>query len=214
MRRRIAGRRSRALFAGVLLLAFLVSSCRTARPDGAPLTPLSATTSEQAIEQLRARRAAFRGVKSLMKVRATTKGRTQSFRANLTIDDARRMSLIAYTPVGTTALTLTADGERVSVKNQMEGSDWEGSAEDLGRSFGFLGSSLLPAEMAMLITGLPPRDDVAYETAPEGLRSASIGDLRATFDPPAYPAQRVVVTRGDDRIEIEHLEIVEANGER
>jgi hypothetical protein len=42
-------------------------------------------------------------MRSLMRVRATTNGKTQSFRAALRCDE-RRMELIAYTPVGTTAL--------------------------------------------------------------------------------------------------------------
>jgi hypothetical protein len=28
------------------------------------------------------------------------------------------------------------------------------------------------------------------------------------FDPPSFPASHVVVTRGQDRVEIEHLEVV------
>ena len=62
----------------------------------------------EAMAQLRARRANFAGLRSLMRVRATTNGKTQSFRAQLAVQDGRRMELIAYTPVGTTALTLKA----------------------------------------------------------------------------------------------------------
>ena len=64
------------------------------------------------------------------------------------------------------------------------------------------------AEMAMLIAGIPPRDDVQYELDPAGLRRASFGDVVVVFDPPAFPAKHVVVTRGEDRVEIEHLETV------
>lgn len=192
----------------LLLFSFAAGSCRTARPVGSAIAPLTATSSAEAIEQLRARRDHFRAVRSLMRVRATTGGRTQSFRAQLAVHDATRMELIAYTPVGTTALTVAATGSDVTVRNHIEGSDWEGSASDLARSLGFLGTSLLPAEMAMLIVGLPPRDELQYEIDPAGLRRAATADLVVTFDPPAYPARNVVVTRGDDRIEIEHLEVV------
>jgi hypothetical protein len=148
--------------------------------------------------ELRARRADFRGLRSLMRVRATTNGKTQSFRAQLAVHDAQRMELIAYTPVGTTALKLKANGNAVV-------SDPEVAPE----SFAFLRSAgLTPAETAMLIAGLPPRDDLQYDVDAAGLRRASIGDVVATFDPPAYPAKRVIVTRGDDRVEIEHLEVV------
>lgn len=195
---------------GVTLLGFLlIPACRSARPTGAPLAPLTARTAEEAAQQLRERRDAFRGVKSLMRVRATTAGKTQSFRATLTIEDPRRMSMVAYTPVGTTAVTLTADGEHVRVQNHLERSDWEGEAGDLGRSLGFLGVSLPPAEMAMLLVGLPPREGLQLRVAPGGLAGAAVADVSVTYDPPSYPAQAVVVTRGADRIEIQHLEVVE-----
>jgi hypothetical protein len=191
----------------VVALALLVS-CRTGRPDGVAIAPLTATTAEEAMQQLRARRAEFDGLRSLMRVRATTNGKTQSFRAQLAIEDARRMQLTAYTPVGTTALTLKANGDDVSVQNRIENSEWEGSANDLARSFGFLGAGLTPAEVAMLIAGIPPRDDLQYETDAAGLRRASFGDVVVVFDPPSFPAKSVVVTRGQDRVEIEHLEVV------
>jgi len=193
--------------AAVVALTLLVS-CRTGRPDGVAIAPLTATTSEEAMQQLRARRATFDGLRTLMRVRATTKGKTQSFRAQLSILDAQRMELTAYTPVGTTALTLESNGDEVSVQNRVENSEWEGNANDLARSFGFFGAGLTPAEMAMLIAGIPPRDDVQYEVDPAGLRRASFGDVVVVFDPPAFPAKHVVITRGEDRVEIEHLETV------
>lgn len=195
--------------AAVLALAIaLLASCRTGRPTGAAITPLVATSADDAMRQLRERRQQFDGLRSLMRVRATTDGKTQSFRAQLNVKDARRMELTAYTPVGTTALTLTANGDEVSVQNRIEGSEWEGSAADLARSIGFLGAGLTPAEMGMLIAGLPPRDDVQYDVDAAGLRSATFGGVLVTFDPPSFPAQHVVITRGQDRIEIEHLEVV------
>lgn len=193
--------------AAILAAAFI--SCRTARPVGSPIAPLTATSADEAMTELRARREAFDGVRSLMRVRATKDGKTQSFRAQLIVHDAKRMELIAYTPVGTTALTMKADGDDVSVQNHLEGSEWEGSASDLARSLGFLGAGLTPAEMAMLIVGIPPREEMTYEVEAAGLRRASIADLVVMFDPPAFPARNVVITRGGDRVEIEHLEVVD-----
>lgn len=157
------------------------------------------------MEQLRARRASFRGAKSLMRVRATTNGKTQSFKAQLSVQDADSMELIAYTPVGTTAAIIRVDNGRVSVDNKIEGTQSQGT---IAQIFGFLGTALPPGEMAMLILGLPPRDDVQYDVAPTGLARASLGNISATFTPPAFPAKQVVITRGADRIEIEHLEVV------
>jgi hypothetical protein len=196
------------LSAVALFAAAFLFSCRTGRPDGVAIAPLTSTTAEEAMQQLRARRESFGGVRSLMRVRATTNGKTQSFRAQLAVHDARRMELTAYTPVGTTALKLSANGDEVHVENRIEGSDWQGSADELARSIGFLGAGLTPAETAMLICGIPPRDDLQYEVDPAGLRRASFRDVVVTFDPPAFPARQVVITRGNDRVEIEHLEVV------
>lgn len=166
------------------------------------------------MQQLRQRTAAFAGARSLMRVRATTNGRTQSFRAQLAVENATRMSLVAYTPVGTTALVLRADGKEVSIDNQIEGTEWQGSADDLARSLGFLGGDLLPAETAMLLLGFPPASaGVELEAATAGLTRARAGDVTVTYDPPAFPAKKVVLTRGADRIEIEHLEVVAGGGE-
>jgi len=133
-----------------------------------------------------------------MRVRATTNGKTQSFRAQLVVHDSNRMELIAYTPVGTTALKLRANGNDIV-------SDPVVAPE----AFAFLrGAGLTPAETAMLILGIPPSDDLQYDVDAAGLRGAAFADVTVTFDPPAFPAKRVVVTRGEDRAEIEHLEVV------
>lgn len=191
--------------ATALLVVAVFISCRTGRPSGQPIAPLTAISSDDAMQQLRARRDAFRGAKSLMRVRATTGGKTQSFRAQLVVHDRTRMELIAYTPVGTTAAIIRAEGERVSIDNRIEGTQTEGNVSQV---FGFLGTVMPPAEMAMLILGLPPRDGLAYEADAAGLRSARAGDVTATFEPPSFPASSVVITRGSDRVEIEHLEVV------
>ena len=97
------------------------------------------------MQQLRARRASFNGMRSLMRIRATVNGKTQSFRAQLAVHDAQRMELTAYTPVGTTAMTKKADGHRITT-------DPPAAPE----SFGFLREAgLTPAETAMLLLGLP-----------------------------------------------------------
>lgn len=182
----------------LITAALFVLSCRSTRPGGSPVVPLTATTVEETTAQLRERRAAFHGMKSLMRVRATTNGKTQSFRAQLIVHDARRMELIAYTPVGTTALKMKADGDRVTSEPAVP-----------PESFDFLRSAgITPAETGMLILGLPPRDDVPVTIAAGGVAQATAGGISATFEPPAFPAKNVVITRGADRIEIEHLEVV------
>ena len=137
-------------------------------------------------------------MRSLMRVRATTNGETRSFRAQLAVHDSQRMELVAYTPVGTTALKMNADGDRITT-----------DPEVAPASFDFLRSAgLTPAETAMLLLGLPPRDDVAVQATPAGLASAAAGGITVAYDPPAFPARKVIVTRGADRIEITHDEVV------
>jgi hypothetical protein len=108
------------------------------------------------------------------------------------------MELIAYTPVGTTAMTMKADGDRITT-----------DPEVAPASFDFLRTAgLTPAETAMLLLGLPPRDDMRVEMTPTGIASATAGEIAVTFEPPSFPAKRVIITRGADRVEIEHAEVV------
>ena len=186
------------LLACIFVLALLLPSCHSTRPGGSPVTPLTAVTIEETAAQLGERRASFAGMKSLMHVRATANGKTQSFRAQLIVHDAQRMELIAYTPVGTTALNMKANGQRVHTDPAVP-----------PESFAFLQSAgLTPAETGMLILGVPPRDDLSVTFGIGGIAEATAGGMTAAFDPPAFPAKRVVITRGSDRIEIEHLEVV------
>lgn len=181
-----------------LIALFAVIACATGRPSGVAVVPLSAATREDTIAQLRERRANFHGMKSLMRVRATSGGKTQSFRAQLIVHDAQRMELIAYTPMGTTALTMKANGTQIQSDPQVA-----------PEAFAFLRETgLTPAEMGMVILGLPPRDDRAFTFAAGGLAHVDIGEVIAVFDPPAFPAKRVTITTMRDRIEIEHLEVV------
>ncbi|MGN6185866.1 MAG: DUF3261 domain-containing protein [Thermoanaerobaculia bacterium] len=180
------------------ITAFLLSSCASTRPVGQPIAPLTSTTVAETTKQLRERRLNFRGVRSLMRVRATTNGKTQSFRAQLAVHDAQRMELIAYTPVGTTAMTMRANGNSITTDPDVPPA-----------SFDFLrAAGLTPAETGKLLLGIPPRDDVWVEIAPGGIAAATAGAIAVRFEPPSFPAKSVVITRGDDRIEIEHLEVV------
>ena len=183
-------------------ILILFAACRSTHPSGVPVEPLTSTTPAEAAAQLQERRESFRGMKSLMRVRATVGGKTQSFRAQLIVHDPQRMELIAYTPVGTTALKMKADGDRVT-------SDPPVAPE----AFAFLQKAgVTPAQMGMWLMGLPPAigDMLNYEAT--GLRSGHPSGLSIVFDPPVFPAKHVVVTSDNgDRIEIEHVEVVREN---
>jgi hypothetical protein len=180
-------------------------ACRTAHVSGPSIAPLPAGRTP--IDALYARADAFPGARSIMRVRVTNGGETRTFRAQLVVPDRNSMQFIAYTPVGTTAATISAQGDRVIVVDARSGSTTGGSASDMLRPYGFYTGGLTPAEMGMLLLGYPPRHDLTYEATANGLSRASAGDVVVTFDPPSLPAQRVVVAHGTDRVEIEHLEV-------
>ncbi|HEV8660714.1 MAG TPA: DUF3261 domain-containing protein [Thermoanaerobaculia bacterium] len=180
-------------------------ACRTAHVSGPAVAPLPLT--EAPLEALFARADAFPGARSIMKVRATTGGETRSFRAQLIVENRQHMELIAYTPVGTTAATIRAEGEQVTVTDSRTGSTTAGNASDLLRQYGFFIGGLTPAEMGILLLGYPPRRDLTYEATATGLSRATVADVVVTFDPPSLPAQHVVVLHGADRVDIDHLEV-------
>ena len=213
---------------GISLFLLLAVACRTARPAGneAPIAPVAAPSIPDAIAELQMRRTRFAGERSLMRIRATTSSGTQSFRAQLQVDADERMLLTAYTPIGTAAMTLFADGDRVVFLNAIEQTSWQGSAADFARGFGFFGS-LRPAELAMLLFGLPARrgtesrmfsdttfgiaPGMLYDMTPNGLARATIETdqdlVTVTYDPPSQPPQVVKVMHGNETLEVTHLDI-------
>ena len=133
-----------------------------------------------------------------MRVRVTTAEKTQSFRAQLAIPDRTTTDVIVYTPVGTTAGTIHGSGDQLTL---------EGGAApppEIHRLF----ANRRPAEMAMVLIGLPAVADATYEASPRGLQRAVLGDTTVQFEPPQFPPRRVVVRRGTDVLEIEHVELV------
>ncbi len=193
--------------AGCLLVIF-AAGCRSAHVSGPAVAPLQAAAT---LESLLGRADSFPGARSIARVRVTTGGETRSFRAQLIVESRQRMQLIAYSPVGTTAATITADGDHVTVVDALHGSTIEGSAERMLAPYGFFTGGLTPAELGMLLLGYPPRRDLTYETAASGLSRAAFGDIIVTFDPPSFPARHVVIDHGSDRVEVDHLEVASMN---
>ena len=195
-------RRAFAVFALIALLA----ACRTTRPAGeeTPVAPLTSTSPADASRQLAVRRAQLTSERSLLRIRATNGDRSQSFRAQLQVDGSNRMSLTAYTPLGTTAMRLYAAGAEVMFINDLENTWWHGSAAEFASAFGFFGTSP-PSAMALLICGLPA-EGIAVDYAPAGLSRANVGDVTVAFDPPSYPPQHITIMHGAQKLEIETLE--------
>lgn len=190
------------------LAAIVVYGCRTTLPPGTAVAPIQASTPENALAELLRRADSFAGQRALLRMRTTAGGETRSFRAQLVVHDRQHMELLVYTPVGTTAATITAAGDRVSVQNNLDHTQFEGTAAQLLTSYGFFTGGLLPAEMGMLILGLPPRRDLPYEMSAQGIERVVVGDVTVTFDPAVYPPAHLVIQHGDDRVEVEVLEVV------
>ena len=191
----------------VLVLCAIAAGCRTTRPAGeeTPLNPLTSTSANDAARQLAERRAQMTSQRSLVMIRATTAGHSLSLRAQLQIDNAGRMLLTAYTPFGTNAIRLYAEGGQVTFVNDIEGTWWHGGVAEFGRSFGFFGSAS-PSSIGLLLMGLPASADFTYEYAATGLKRANAGDVVVVYDPPSYPPPHILLTHGDQSLDIQTLE--------
>jgi hypothetical protein len=116
------------------LILFAACSSSTHTAHEAPFTPGTP------LDQVHA-------VRELMRVRATHGERTQSFKAQLLLEPStRRVELTAYTPLGTSAATLYADGDRVTFLNHIDQTQWSGRASDVA-----LFGGIEPAEWATRI---------------------------------------------------------------
>jgi hypothetical protein len=187
---------------GVLVVALLLlAACRTTRPaNEAPLAPLNGPASRELVR----RRDEFAGQRSVIRIRTMTGTQTQSARAQLQVGRAGDMLITVYAPViNTTAVRLYAANGQIVFLNDVDKTAWQGSASDFTGSFGFVGSN--PAALAFLILGLPARE-ATPEFGDAGLRAARLADMVVAYDPAVYPPQRVVIVRGTQRVEIDHLE--------
>jgi len=153
-----------------LCALLLVAACRSTAPS-ANETPLAPG---QALDTIRT-------IRALTRVKATNGERTETFRAQLLVEPStQRVELTAYTPVGTTAMTLYADGDRVTYLDHVNRIAWQGSAQSLD----FFGGAA-PAAWALAILGYPRSDvAVAYDAA----------------------TKHATITRGAERVETTTLE--------
>ncbi len=188
------------------LALVLLSGCRTIRhlPEGTPLAPLTSTNASDAAQQLVARRSQFRGERSLIRLRLPNGA---SARAQLQVDPSLRMMLTVYTPIGTTAARLYSAAGDVVFINHLEKTAWRGRATELSGAL----DTLATEAATLLIIGLPPGGDVALSYSQAGLARASLADVIIRFDPPSYPPQHVTIARGEQQVDIDHLESVESS---
>ena len=156
-----------------MLALILFTACASSRSaNEAPFVPGTP------IEQVHA-------IRDLMRVRATHGERTDSFRAQLLVEPAtKRVELTAYTPLGTSAMTLFADGDRVTFLNHIDQTQWQGSAHDVA----FFGG-IEPATWALAIIG--------YHVDTGGL-------MVMAHD----AAGNVMIVRGGDTVEITQTQLM------
>lgn len=183
--------------AGIILL--FLAACRSSQPAGEQ--PIAAPASAQELIQRRER---FEGQRSVVRIRITNGSQTQSARAQLQVGRTGDMLMTVYAPIiNTAAIQLYAANGRIVFVNNIDGTAWQGSASEFSGSFGFIAAN--PTAFAFLILGLPPREaTITYSE--QGMQSARLQDMVIAYDPPVYPPKKIVIVRGTQRIEIEHLE--------
>src|SRR5206468_12490683 len=98
------------------------------------------------------------------------------------------------------------EGDRVTFLNHIVLTVCQGSASELAGSLNLFASTAKPSDLALLILGFPASTGT-YDAMTSGLAHATLGSITATFDPPSLPARHVVVERGAQRIEFEHLDV-------
>ena len=182
-----------------VIILFLLAACRTTRPPNAePLSPLTSTTPAEAARQLAARRLAFRGERSAIRVRLPQ----ISARGQLQVDATGRMLMTVYTPLGTSAARLYVDRDQVIFLNDFQSTAWRGKPSDLAGSLSAFGNSELP----LLLVGLPAAGVTNIVYSAEGIQTVKLGDVVVRYQPPVYPPKIVAVDEGGTHVEIEHLD--------
>ena len=194
-----------AIFAAL----FLCVACRTSRlPDEQAIPPLNAATPEAAMSALRDRMGKLIDVHALVRVRIATAERTDTFKASVTVANPRQMELTVFTPLNTTAATITSNGNTVKIRDVIHGTTVTTTTQQLAENYGIFIPHIPPSDMALLLLGFPSVRDATYEATPTGLRRAVVGDVTINYEPPVQPVQSVKLTRPGQTVEMTVLEAV------
>ena len=199
-------KRAVAAVAAALVLA---GGCRTARlPDEQPIPPLTEASPQAAIAALRERMAKLIDVHALVRIRVATPERIDTFKASVTVANPQQMELTIFTPLNTTAATITSNGNTVKIRDVVRGTTIATTSEQLAASYGIFVPNVAPSDMALLLLGFPAVPDATYDATATGLRRAIVGDATIDYEPPVQPVQTVKLTRPQQTVEMTVLEAV------
>jgi hypothetical protein len=192
-----------------LLLAFFLASCRSATlPAGKPFSPVSAASADQAWQELLIRKQQFTGARAFVQIRTTTSEGTRSARAAFEFHSSGDFRVSVLSPIGTTVLTVIAEGDRMTI-----GSESSRPMTELARILGLPAGAWSASDISMLLLGLPsqrePDGRFRYDVSPAGLRHVVADDIGVRYEPPAFPARKVIFESGTNRFEIEYLELMQ-----
>jgi hypothetical protein len=195
----------------VLAAALVVAACATTHPPAIgehPILALTTTSADDALHALRRERNALGGARALLRVRVTAGADVTTFKAAVDVH-GDHLELTAFTPLGTTAMTVTADGDRVHVHDVIQGRDWDGSVADLSRTIDIFPPGMPPAEMVWLLLGYPGQNrDVDVTATATGLSSATSGAYTIRYDPPVHPPQHAEVTSPKQKVDVTMMEVI------
>lgn len=206
------------LSSAAVAAALLLAGCRTPAPEIAPLT---AAGPPEAWQQLVALRDGT--IESHARMRIVDGERRRSFSAALAAGE-NRFSLTAFTPVGTAAFTIYGEGHQVVFADHVHYAYWKGEFADLARRLRLPATQLGAADIGWLLMGVPAGGEsspcasgnpgciagrgMEYRVGAAGLEAVTFdGGVTIAYEPPSFPAARVVMSGSDGRsLEIEHNE--------
>jgi len=204
----------------LLLFLFGAAGCASSRQEVTPLPPLRAAGPSEAWDELLRLRRESPRLASYASIRVEAGGSKQSFRATIATDERGRLRVDAFTPMGTAAFTLFADGVETTMIDHVSRSWWKGPFSTAARSLG-LPEALDAHSLAMIAFGLPASAEpetergerivqagVAYRVEAQGLAEAAGEGWTATFADPSFPAGSVTISTSDGAraITVRHLE--------
>lgn len=184
------------------------------------MPPLEATDRAAAWDELLHIRREAPRLASYASIRVESAGAKQSFRATIATDQRGRLRVDAFSPMGTAAFTLYADGGEATMVDHIGRSWWRGPFPVAAKSLG-LPDSLEAHSIAMLAFGLPAstlegqageelvsQNGVSYLVERNGIAEANGDGWSARFEPASFPAGAVTISTADGSraMTVRHLE--------